>query len=90
MEIRDEQRRQSLTPNWGALLALSALACIWTALSPIWIPCLVWLFSFFAPVLSLLVKVFLGLTALSLIVVCSLAIALVAALLGGGIPPRLR
>jgi hypothetical protein len=90
MEIRDQQRRQSITPNWGALLALCALACIWTALSPIWVPCLVWLFSFFEPVLSVLGKVFLGFAALSMIVVVGLAVALVAAVLGGGIPHRLR
>lgn len=42
MEIRDEQRAETVSLNFPALLAVLALILIWSAL----IPCLVWLFSF--------------------------------------------
>jgi hypothetical protein len=85
MEIRDEQRRQSIRPNFAALLTLCVILLIWAALSPIWIPCLAWLFSFFAPTLGLLGKAFGVVAGLFIMFMCPiLVLATVALVLGGG------
>jgi len=87
VEARDEEREESVRPNFAALAALLALLLIWYALSPIWVPCLSWLYSLLEPVLAFLGYVLLACVVLLLLVVFGFALAAVAMVLGGGIPP---
>jgi len=94
METQDERLSAAtiltwlkrITPNFPALLTLCAVVLIWKALSPIWVPCLAWLFSLIGPGLSQLGEAlfftFVGLASISMI---GLVLAVVSLLLGGGL-----
>jgi hypothetical protein len=85
MEIRDEQRRESIKPNLAALLTLCVVLLIWTALSPIWIPGLAWLLSLFEPAFLFLAKAFAVIAVVFIMVMCPIfLLAAVALVLGGG------
>jgi len=84
-EIRDEQRRESTKPNFAALLTLCVLLLIWTALSPVWIPGLAWLFSLFESAFLFLAKALAVISVVFIMLMCpALFVAGVALVLGGG------
>jgi hypothetical protein len=70
-------------PNFGALFVVSVVAFIWFELSPVWLPAILWLISFLAPVFWFLCEVIVALAALLLSI---FGLALLGLLLGGTIP----
>lgn len=88
-EARDEKPAEHVRPNFAAFVALLALVLIWYALSPIWAPCLSWLFSFFGSVFQLLGHGLAVCSFLFAFAVFGLVLAAVGMLLGEGfINPR--
>jgi hypothetical protein len=70
-------------PNFGALFVVSLVALIWFELSPVWLPAILRLISFLAPVFWFLCEVIVALAALLLSI---FGLALLGLLLGGTTP----